>query len=144
MSLNSDFDSKLMEINNYFSDVLRPIHDIFIVNILEINNNIEIRITVIQKTTLQRDHSTENDRLYGVYDYNGIDVLVYGIKSNLLFSKTTNLESLSYLKNRMIKNDINDDKSKVVAIYEPIVWKYKYNLERKEIKHLKTGYYRIF
>lgn len=86
----------------------------------------EIRIGSLSKKSMSSYLTGKKDKPFGFFEYDGVTVVVFGVEEKLLFEKTNNTKSFSFLEAKpelMVKEG---EIPPPPVIYEPIVWVYAF------------------
>jgi hypothetical protein len=143
VSTHASVDSIITRVYNYYDQDFRPGEEVFVINIVELDQGSELRISAIKKSTFHYHNSNEYNRMIGIYSFMGIEVLVFSDEESPFFKRTKN--KIAYNKSDIYYNsDAKPATSKPDHIYEPIVWIYKHDIDKNLLVEIKHGYYVLF
>lgn len=103
---------------------------LLIVRVEKKKSSYEIRIGSFSKNSMSSYLTGKKDKPLGFFEYEGITVVVFGLKERLFFEKTNNTKGFPFLE---AKPKMKVEEGKIPpppVIYEPIVWIYMYENEK--------------
>lgn len=86
----------------------------------------EIRMGALYKENISLYLAGKKDKPLGLFEFEGITVVVFGEEESLLFEKTSNTKRFSFLE---AKSELKVKEGEIPpppVIYEPIVWVYAF------------------
>lgn len=95
-------------------------------------NEIEIRIGTLTKKLLYLYLSGKNDNPVGFFNFEGVDFIVFGDNTDILFSKDNDNKDVLFLEVEP-KPKIKKGIPPPPLVFEPIVWIYTYKLGKLEL-----------
>lgn len=93
---------------------------IFILNINDSYDKIEIKAALLNRSAFKWYFYDKKINVFGVTNYNGIDVLVFGNRSSLFFEKRIKVDFPIFRK----QLKVNRKKNRFAPIYDFFVWVY--------------------
>ena len=104
-----------------------------IIKIEKLINGYEVRIGALFKESISSYLSDKEDKPFGFFEFEGVAVIVFGEEESLLFEKTNNKKSFSFLKAEPELKVKEGEIPPPPVIYEPIVWIYAYEDEKLKL-----------
>ncbi|MDB5257335.1 MAG: Uncharacterized protein JWM14_2030 [Chitinophagaceae bacterium] len=115
---------------------------VFVLNINKVNDDINLRITVVYKQDFRGSLRDRKDKVYGYFEFNKYPVLVFGDGASDLFSKTDKAMEFDWFRQLPPQKKASDNEiQEPPGIFEPEVWLYKFKNGKFEFS--KKGYYDI-